>query len=46
MVAQRNTELSIQLAEVARADNSTMKTLALVGVIYLPGTFISVRLLI
>jgi CorA-like Mg2+ transporter protein len=41
-VAARNTtQLSIDIANIARRDNATMKALAFIGVLYLPGTFIS-----
>ncbi|OKL64461.1 hypothetical protein UA08_00999 [Talaromyces atroroseus] len=41
-VAARNTtQISIDIAKIARRDNATMKALAFIGVLYLPGTFIS-----
>ncbi|CRG89485.1 hypothetical protein PISL3812_06521 [Talaromyces islandicus] len=36
-----NHQLSIVIAETTRRDNATMKALTLIGVLYLPGTFIS-----
>jgi hypothetical protein len=41
VVTQKSNQLSIKLASIARRDNATMKALALIGVLYLPGTFIS-----
>lgn len=41
VVTQKSNQLSINLASIARRDNATMKALALIGVLYLPGTFIS-----
>lgn len=41
VVTQNSTQVSIDLAKIARRDNATMKALALIGVFYLPGTFIS-----
>lgn len=41
VVTQNNAQLSIDIAQIARRDNATMKALALIGVLYLPGTFIS-----
>ncbi|KAK5684522.1 hypothetical protein LTS10_004392 [Elasticomyces elasticus] len=35
------TEASVSLARTAKADSSAMKTLALIGTIFLPGTFLS-----
>lgn len=41
MAVRNTTQLSIDVARIARRDNATMKALALIGVLYLPGTFIS-----
>ncbi|EED21393.1 conserved hypothetical protein [Talaromyces stipitatus ATCC 10500] len=41
VVTQKANQLSIDIARIARRDNATMKALALIGVLYLPGTFIS-----
>ena len=38
-------ETSHVLAQAAKDDSTSMKTLALLGTLFLPGTFISVRLL-
>lgn len=40
-MTQKSNQLSINLASIAQRDNATMKALALIGVLYLPGTFIS-----
>ncbi|KAK5719743.1 hypothetical protein LTR17_015194 [Elasticomyces elasticus] len=37
----RLTKASVSLARTAKADSSAMKTLALIGTIFLPGTFLS-----
>ncbi|KAJ6133893.1 hypothetical protein N7523_000215 [Penicillium sp. IBT 18751x] len=41
IVAQRNNEVSLQLAKHSLSDNTMMKTVAIVSMIYLPGTFVS-----
>jgi hypothetical protein len=37
------TKSSLQMARMAKADSSAMKTLAIVSTLFLPGTFFSVR---
>jgi hypothetical protein len=34
--------MAVQISESARSDNGIMKTIAIVGLLYLPGTFVSV----
>ncbi|KAJ5148147.1 hypothetical protein N7526_001499 [Penicillium atrosanguineum] len=41
IVSQRNNEVSLQLAKHSLSDNTMMKTVAIVSMIYLPGTFVS-----
>jgi hypothetical protein len=43
VVAQRNHELTMKVGENANSDNAMMKTVAIVSLVYLPGTFVSVR---
>lgn len=42
IVAQRDNEVSIQMAKHSLTDNTMMKTVAIVSLVYLPGTFVSV----
>ncbi|CAI7605846.1 unnamed protein product [Penicillium glandicola] len=42
IVAQRDNEISLQLAQRSFTDNTMMKTVAIVSMVYLPGTFVSV----
>ncbi|KAE8416244.1 hypothetical protein BDV36DRAFT_297217 [Aspergillus pseudocaelatus] len=41
IVSQRNNEASVQMAKSAMVDNTMMKTVAIVSLVYLPGTFVS-----
>ncbi|KAK9850379.1 Magnesium transport protein CorA [Penicillium brevicompactum] len=41
IVAQRDNEVSIQMAKHSLTDNTMMKTVAIVSLVYLPGTFVS-----
>ncbi|OGM44099.1 hypothetical protein ABOM_007270 [Aspergillus bombycis] len=41
IVSQRNNEASVQMAQSALVDNTMMKTVAIVSLVYLPGTFVS-----
>ncbi|KAE8378068.1 hypothetical protein BDV26DRAFT_262210 [Aspergillus bertholletiae] len=41
IVSQRNSETSMQMAKSAMVDNTMMKTVAIVSLVYLPGTFVS-----
>lgn len=42
IVSQRDNEISLQMAQHSLTDNTMMKTVAIVSMIYLPGTFVSV----
>lgn len=44
-VSQRNNEASVQMAKSALVDNTMMKAVAIVSLVYLPGTFVSARIL-
>ena len=41
MVAQRDSKVMVMMGEGARQDSKNMKLIAIVGLIYLPGTFVS-----
>ncbi|KAG0160511.1 hypothetical protein PDIDSM_8041 [Penicillium digitatum] len=41
IVSQRDNEISLQMAQHSLTDNTMMKTVAIVSMIYLPGTFVS-----
>lgn len=41
-MAQRDNEVSLQMAKHSLMDNTMMKTVAIVSLVYLPGTFVSV----
>ncbi|RDW82808.1 hypothetical protein BP6252_03920 [Coleophoma cylindrospora] len=41
IVAQRDSRASVLIGEEARADNLAMKTISILGLVFLPGTFIS-----
>ncbi|KAJ5835541.1 hypothetical protein N7447_001567 [Penicillium robsamsonii] len=41
IVSQRDSEVSVQLAKHSLSDNTMMKTVAIVSMVYLPGTFVS-----
>ncbi|KAF2704947.1 hypothetical protein K504DRAFT_415392 [Pleomassaria siparia CBS 279.74] len=41
LVAQRDSRTMVQIGDQARKDSKTMKAVAVVGLIYLPGTFVS-----
>ena len=45
IVSQRNSEASVQMAKSALAGNAMMMAVAIVSLDYLPGTFVSVRIL-
>lgn len=45
IVSQRNNEASVQMAKSALVDNTMMKAVAIVSLVYLPGTFVSARIL-
>ena len=44
-MAQKDTKALMELATESKKDSSTMKTIALLGMVFLPGTFISVSFL-
>jgi Mg2+ and Co2+ transporter CorA len=39
--AHEDNQIMVQMGERARQDNNNMKLIALVGLVYLPGTFVS-----
>ncbi|KAL1968398.1 hypothetical protein VTN77DRAFT_1927 [Rasamsonia byssochlamydoides] len=41
LVSQNNHEVAVELGENSRSDNAMMKTIAIVSLVYLPGTFVS-----
>ncbi|KAF1953583.1 hypothetical protein CC80DRAFT_595778 [Byssothecium circinans] len=41
LVAQRDSQVMRKLGELSHSDNNNMKSIAMVGLIYLPGTFVS-----
>lgn len=42
MVAQRESKLSVQIAKATQADSNSMRSIAVVTLIFLPGTAIAV----
>ncbi|KAF2789724.1 hypothetical protein K505DRAFT_188783, partial [Melanomma pulvis-pyrius CBS 109.77] len=41
LVAQRDSQIMVQLSGISRRDNSNMRSVAMVGLIYLPATFVT-----
>ncbi|KAF2687093.1 hypothetical protein K458DRAFT_415362 [Lentithecium fluviatile CBS 122367] len=41
LVAQRDSRIMVRMGEQSRQDNNNMKSIAVVGLVYLPGTFVS-----
>lgn len=45
IVSKRNSEASVQMAKSSLAGNAMMMAVAIVSLVYLPGTFVSARIL-
>jgi Mg2+ and Co2+ transporter CorA len=41
LVAQRDSQIIVRMSEESRQDNNNVRSIAVVGLLYLPGTFVS-----
>ncbi|KAF2244153.1 hypothetical protein BU26DRAFT_522857 [Trematosphaeria pertusa] len=41
LIAQRDSRITLQMGEDSRKDSNNMRSIAIVGLVYLPGTFVS-----
>jgi hypothetical protein len=44
LISQRDSRINLRIAEAAQQDSRTMKTIALLTLIFLPGTLVAVSL--
>jgi Mg2+ and Co2+ transporter CorA len=42
--AQNDSKIATQIAELSRTDGRVMKTISILGLVFLPGTFVSVSM--